>query len=109
MSVVMPIGSKALCGLLVLSAGGCASSIGLDGANVSPACQQQARDAANQPPFPKQLRDGKHGPEFEQGIRDAHMSRACQQEVDSHHQIKFRSRPGTSSVRPRAGMASGDA
>lgn len=106
---VMRIGLSAICGLLVLSAGGCASSVGLDGSNVSLACQQQARDAANQPPFPKQLRDGKHGTEFEQGIRDAHMSRACQQEVDSHNEIKFRSRSGTSWMRPSAGMVSGNA
>ncbi len=89
---VMRIGLKMLGGLLVLSAGGCASSAGLDDSNVSLACQQQARDAANQPPFTKQLRDGKHGTEFEQGIRDAHMSRACQQEMDAqapHAEIHF--------------------
>lgn len=88
-------GLKASCGALVLAVAGCASSMGQDGSNLSLACQQQARDAANQPPFPKQLRDGKHGPEFEQGIRDAHMSRACQQEVDSHAEITFKGRPGT--------------
>ncbi|WDS36398.1 hypothetical protein [Pseudoxanthomonas sp.] len=89
------IGLKMLCGLLVLSAGGCASSAGLDGSNVSLACQQQARDAAEQPPFPKQLRDGKHGAELEQGIRDTRMSRACQQEVDQHAEVTFRTGSGT--------------
>ncbi|WP_093136555.1 hypothetical protein [Pseudoxanthomonas sp. GM95] len=84
--------AKLACAMLVFSLGGCASSIGLDGSNVSLACQQQARDAANQPPFPKELRDGKHGAEFEQGIRDARMSRSCQQEVDAHSEINFRSR-----------------
>jgi hypothetical protein len=92
---VMRIGLRLACSVLVLSAGGCASSIGLDGSNVSLACQQQASDAANQPPFPNKLRDGKHGAEFEQGIRDARMSRACQQEVDSHREIEVRSRSGT--------------
>jgi len=88
-------GLKATCGVLMLAVAGCASSIGQDGSNVSLVCQQQARAAANQPPFPKQLRDGKHGPEFEQGIRDARMSRACQQEVDSHAEITFKGHSGT--------------
>lgn len=92
---LMRTGFGALCGVLVLSAAGCASSIGQDGSTVSLACQEQARNAASQPPFPRQLRDGKHGTEFEQGIRDAQMSQACQQEVDSHTKIEFKGRSGT--------------
>jgi hypothetical protein len=92
---LMHTGFKALCGVLALSVAGCASSIGQDGSKLSLACQQQARDAANQPPFPKQLREGKHGQEFEQGIRDARMSQACQQDVDAQSEITFQGRSGT--------------
>lgn len=80
---------------LALLLAGCASSNGLDGPNLSYECQQQARVANNQPPFPDKIRDGKHGQEFEQGIRDARMSQACQQEIDSRHEISFGSKAGT--------------
>jgi hypothetical protein len=86
----MQTGLKLLSGMLVLAVAGCASTIGQDGPTLSLACQQQARDAASQPPFPKRIRDGKHGQAFEQGVRDAQMSRACQQEVDSQVEISFR-------------------
>jgi hypothetical protein len=92
---MQPDALKLLCGMAVLALAGCASTIGQDGSTVSLVCQQQAREAASQPPFPKALRDGKHGQEFQQGIRDAQMSRSCQQEVDSHVEITFKPTHGS--------------
>lgn len=90
------ISSKWIAGIgLALGMAGCASSNGLDGPSLAYECQQQARDAANQPPFPDKIRDGKHGREFEQGVRDAHMSQACQRDTESHAEIRFGSKPGT--------------
>lgn len=66
-----------------------------DGPNIAYECQLQARDAANQPPFPDKIRDGKHGQAFEQGVRDAHMTQACQRDTESHAEIRFGNKPGT--------------
>ncbi|RZZ90739.1 hypothetical protein [Pseudoxanthomonas winnipegensis] len=80
---------------LALGLAGCASTNGLDGPNIAYECQLQARDAANQPPFPDKIRDGKHGQAFEQGVRDAHMTQACQRDTESHAEIRFGNKPGT--------------
>jgi len=80
---------------LALGLAGCASTNGLDGPSIAYECQLQARDAANQPPFPDKIRDGKHGQAFEQGVRDAHMTQACQRDTESHAEIRFGNKPGT--------------
>ncbi|TBV73292.1 hypothetical protein [Pseudoxanthomonas winnipegensis] len=80
---------------LALGLAGCASTNGLDGPKIAYECQLQARDAANQPPFPDKIRDGKHGQAFEQGVRDAHMTQACQRDTESHAEIRFGNKPGT--------------